>query len=126
MDDRGASGGDARSLNDDGSRRRRPWSLRRMLLASVVLHLVLFVLSLLLPTDPPAARAAEDLEVRFDLTEPPDSELFRASDPVEERPTEEPVDPAPSALGQDVPVLPEPVTGICSFRHSNLLLTQNA
>ena len=95
-------------MNHDGSRRTRPWSLRRMLFASVALHLVLLVLFLLLPTDPPAAKAAEDLEVRFDLTEPPDSELFQASDPVEERPTEEPVDPAPSALGQDVPVFPEP------------------
>ncbi len=83
-----------------------------MILASVVLHLVLLLLFLLLPTEPPAAKAAEDLEVRFDLTEPPESELFRPSDPVEDRPTEEPVDPAPSALGEDVPVLPEPTPAV--------------
>ena len=83
-----------------------------MMFASVALHLVLLVLFLLLPAHPPAVRAAEDLEVRFDLTEPPSSELFQPSDPVEDRPTEEPVDPAPSALGEDVPVLPDPAPAV--------------
>lgn len=98
-------------MNSEQDRRREPATFTRAVTISVVVHLLLLLILALLPEreDPPAPEP--ELAVRFDLTPPPDleppaeSDLFRPSNPVEERPTEEPVNPAPSSLGR---LLPDP------------------